>query len=109
MLVDYERVVLELKGILASKKSHGGQALLADVARLEAEHQVVEGSMERAIRLYGFEIPGDLPRPTDPLALEGAGDGHSTDVESPASTTDQGGAHAHRDTQAGSGQGSVAA
>ncbi len=77
MLVDYERVLLELKRVLLTKKSHGADSLLAELARLEVKYQLLEGVPERALRLYGYEVPGDLPRPTDPLSLEEEGHGHS--------------------------------
>jgi hypothetical protein len=35
MLVDYERLVLELKAIVAAKPHHGQRELLAEIARLE--------------------------------------------------------------------------
>lgn len=40
MLVDYERLVLELKALIASKPHHGQRELLAEIARLEVANTV---------------------------------------------------------------------
>lgn len=64
MLVDAERVLLELKGYVASKSHHGQRDLLAEIARLEVSNQLAEGLPERALRLYGASFQKDLIRPT---------------------------------------------
>lgn len=43
MLVDYERVLLELEGIIASKKSHGRNDLLVALAELKADFRIPRG------------------------------------------------------------------
>lgn len=76
MLVDYERVVLAIKREVASKKSHGGAALLAAIAQFEVDCIVEEGLPERALRLYGVALSDDLITPThrDPDLGHGDGD-----------------------------------
>lgn len=79
MLVDFEAVLLDLKRAILAKNSHGQRDLLAVISRLEVEHQLDEGTPERALRLYGVVLSDDLLRP----ALDGLrvdyGDGHDTD------------------------------
>lgn len=68
MLVDYERVLIDLRGIIASKKSHGRNDLLVAMAELEADYRIPEGLPERALRQYGNEISSGIhaaPRPTE--------------------------------------------
>lgn len=60
MLVDHERVLADLKGIIADKSAHGQRDLLAAIARLEAQHRVEESLPERALRLYGVVFADDL-------------------------------------------------
>jgi hypothetical protein len=64
MLVDNERVLLELKRHVASKSHHGQRDLLAEIARLETRNQLEEGLPERALRLYGVGFSEDLLRPS---------------------------------------------
>lgn len=75
MLVDHERVLLEVKALVAAKPSHGASALLAAIAELEVSHRVDEGEMEMWTRRFGGHLydsfMGLLPRAseaTDPLA-----------------------------------------
>lgn len=76
MLVDYEKVVRDLKVYFARKGSHGRDGLLAEIARLEAEHQLEEGLPEKALRLYGVVVSDALLRPAlGAPALESL-DGH---------------------------------
>lgn len=75
MLVDYEKVVRDLKALIASKGSHGQRDLLAAVARLEAEHQLEEGLPERALRLYGVVFSDALLRPALEVPVSGLPDG----------------------------------
>jgi hypothetical protein len=56
MLVDTERVLLDLKRHLATKPHHGQRELALVIAELEAKHQIEEGLPERALRLYGMEF-----------------------------------------------------
>lgn len=56
MLVDYESAWHDLKKVINSKKSHGGAALLVEMARCEITHGVTEGLPEKALRLYGEEL-----------------------------------------------------
>lgn len=64
MLVDAERVLLDLKRHIASKSHHGQRDLLAEIARLEVQNQLEEGLPERALRLYGVKFAEDLTRPS---------------------------------------------
>lgn len=77
MLVDWEKVCLELEAIFASKKSHGQSDLLLAVAELKADYRIPEGMPEQALRQYGNEIGaaihrGEAPRPAEaaPVATE---------------------------------------
>lgn len=79
MLVDFERVLLDLKTVLAAKKSHGGDSLLAEIARLEARHRCEEGLPEKALRLYGESLRDALlPAPSG--SLEDPADGYNDRV-----------------------------
>jgi len=40
MLVDYERLVLELKAVIAAKPHHGQRELLAELGRLEVANTI---------------------------------------------------------------------
>jgi hypothetical protein len=77
MLVDYEAVLLDLKAVLAQKKSHGGDALLLEIARLEQQHRSVEGLPEKALRLYGPELADALPSAHRPVSGAADGDNES--------------------------------
>jgi len=50
MLVDAERVVVEMKALIASKPSHGSRDLLAAIATLEARHRIAEDDWESWVR-----------------------------------------------------------
>lgn len=60
MLVDHERVLLDLKQEIAQKSHHGQRDLLALVATLEAKHRLDEGLPERMLRLYGVQVGSDF-------------------------------------------------
>jgi hypothetical protein len=54
MLVDVERVLLDLKRHIAGKSHHGQRELLSAIAQLEVAHRIEESLPERALRLYGW-------------------------------------------------------
>ncbi len=54
MLVDHERVLLDLKREIAEKSHHGQRDLFALIGELEARHAIEEGLPEKAMRLYGL-------------------------------------------------------
>jgi hypothetical protein len=56
MLVDYERVVLELKRELQGKRSWGQRELMAVVTRLEVECAIEEGPSDTVFRLFSAEL-----------------------------------------------------
>lgn len=71
MLVDCERVLLEVKRYIATKPHHGQRELSAVINSLEAEHSIEEGLPERTLRLYGLEffeeaIRASRDQPTSP-------------------------------------------
>lgn len=75
MLVDHERAWLALKALIADKGSHGRDTLLAEMSKLEVQHTLEEGLLERALRLYGVALSDDLLRPAHALPSSGARDG----------------------------------
>jgi hypothetical protein len=94
MLVDYERVLLELEGIVASKKSHGRNDLLVAIAELKADYRIPEGLPEQALRQYGNEIsfeihhgggdPADSTRPAEAAPVSERPDGSDIEERQPA-------------------------
>jgi hypothetical protein len=64
VLVDHEAAWLALKAAVAQKSHHGQRDLLAEMARLEVAHALVEGLPEKALRLYGVDLSEDLLRPS---------------------------------------------
>lgn len=52
-MIDHAQAWLALKRVLGEKKSHGADALLAEMSRLEVAHDVPEVTIVRALRLYG--------------------------------------------------------
>lgn len=93
MLVDVERVLLEIKREIASKPSHGRDALLAKLAALEVEYSIEADQFESWLRQVSHHfydsLLGLLPEnheATDPLAgadpRDGAGDGGAPHLRS---------------------------
>lgn len=76
MLVDHERVLVELKAVIAAKPSHGQRDLLAEIGRLEAEHRTTAEEFERFARRFSgylFDtfmglMPDVDPAESDPLS-----------------------------------------
>lgn len=77
--VDFDRAWLKLKAVIAEKRSHGQEALLAEMARIEldcAEQGVLEDSGPPA---HEGPLPneaasgpsGDMSRPANPLDAQG--------------------------------------
>lgn len=96
MLVDHERVLLELKQHIGSKSHHGQRDLLAEIARLEVANAVEEGVPERALRLYGVVFSDDLLRPpsSDPRVDPSDGlNGHPRGAGSHTSKEERHGRH----------------
>lgn len=60
--VDYERVLVRLKGEIAKQPSHGSRQLLATIGKLESECEIKEGDQ--------VEFPVELRRGVRP-ALSG--------------------------------------
>lgn len=56
MPVDHAEVLRRLKGVIASKPSHGQRDLLAAVGRLEAECDTDDGEYQRFLRRFGDEV-----------------------------------------------------
>lgn len=56
MLVDSERVLVELKAEIAAKPSHGSRDLLATIGRLEAEHRMAADDFERWVRRFSHHL-----------------------------------------------------
>src|SRR3954469_8142772 len=100
VLVDHERVVLDLKRAIVAKKSHGQRDLLALIAQLEVQHQLEEGVPERALRLYGVVFSDDLLRPSLSDPRVGRGDG-ADDLRAAGAdaTVPQEGTHVSRSTR----------
>jgi hypothetical protein len=89
MLIDHERVLLDLKRSIAAKSHHGQRDLLAEIARLEVENVVEEGVPERALRLYGVALSSDLIRPSSLEPRVALADGHNGDALRPGSHRDK--------------------
>lgn len=76
MLVDHERVLVELKAVIAAKPSHGSKDLLATIGRLEAEHRMAAEEFERHVRRFAHHyfdtfmglMPDADPAERDPLS-----------------------------------------
>lgn len=60
MLTDYAAVVRDLKVHLESKDSHGRRELHTVIGELEAKHSLKEGTIERALRVYGANLSDEL-------------------------------------------------
>lgn len=60
MLVDSERVLLELEDFFISKNSFGSRELLRKLVELKSECRITEGVPEKALRLYGVLLSEDL-------------------------------------------------
>lgn len=74
MLVDYEQAWLDLKELISSKRSHGADTLLVEMARMEIACKTLEGLPEKALRLYGQELAEALVPAVSPPE-EGTADG----------------------------------
>lgn len=101
MLIDHERVLLDLKRIIAAKSHHGQRDLLAEISRLEVENVVEEGVPERALRLFGVVLSDDLLRPPSQEPRVAPVDGHNGDALRPGSHRDKEERHERHRTAAG--------
>jgi hypothetical protein len=90
-VVDYERAWHALLAKIAERDGWGSAKLTLEAARIAGQHQVSEGFIERALRMYGGEVTFTTSTPGGSSSAPGSKLTDARDV--PPATADHQGDH----------------